>query len=171
MTRVLAVDPGLTRCGIAVVDGDAGRALQMRYVGVARTDSALPLAERLLLLEGQVVELIDAYGPDVVAVQRVFSQHNVTSAMSTAQAAAVVLLAGARAGLGTAEHTPTEVKASVTGDGRAAKDQVAAMVTRLLRLPGPPRPVDATDALALAICHLWRTPMQQRLLRAGGGAR
>lgn len=163
MTRVLAVDPGLTRCGVAVVDGGPGRSLVMRHVEVLRTDAAEGQALRLLSLEQQLQELFGWHRPDVVAVERVFSQHNVASAMATAQAAAVVLLLGARLNLRTYEHTPTEVKASVTGNGRAEKGQVAAMVTRLLRLTEPPRPVDATDALALAICHLWRTPMLSRI--------
>ncbi len=156
--RVLAVDPGLTRCGVAVVDGDHGRALAMRHCGVLRTEPDLPLAERLRLLDVEFGRLVREYRPDRVVVERVFSQHNVRTAMATAQAAAVALLAGARDGLPTAEHTPTEVKAAVTGNGRAGKDQVAVMVTRILGLPAPPRPVDATDALALGICHVWRTP-------------
>lgn len=163
MTRVLAVDPGLTRCGVAVVDGGPGRSLLMQHVGVLRTDQEAAQAQRLLSLEQQLQELFHGHRPHVVAVERVFSQHNVASAMATAQAAAVALLLGARAGLPTHEHTPTEVKASVTGNGRADKGQVASMVTRLLGLREPPRPVDATDALALAICHLWRAPMLARL--------
>ena len=163
MTRVFAVDPGLTRCGVAVVDGGPGRALRMMHVDVISTDAGLPLAQRLLGIEVQVARIIAAHSPDIVAVERVFSQHNVASAMATAQAAAVVLLIGARSGLPTAQHTPTEVKAAVTGSGRADKAQVASMVTRLLGLAAPPRPVDATDALALAICHLWRMPMLERI--------
>ncbi len=166
MTRVFAVDPGLTRCGVAVVDGGPGRPLQVRHFDVVRTDAGLPLAQRLLELEVRTRSLVETYAPDVVTVERVFSQHNVASAMTTAQAAAVVLLIGARAGLPTAEHTPTEVKAAVTGNGQADKEQVAAMVVRLLGLASPPRPVDATDALALAICHLWRMPMLARIKAA-----
>ena len=129
----------------------------------------MPLAQRLLVLESAFIGLVTAFSPEVVAVERVFSQHNVASAMGTAQAAAIALLVGARAGLPTAEHTPTEVKASVTGSGRADKDQVAAMVTRLLKLPAPPKPADATDALALGICHLWRMPMLARIKAAEVG--
>lgn len=163
MTRVLAVDPGLTRCGVAVVDGAPGRGLRMRHVDVLCTDAEDPKSQRLLSLELRIDELFRRHRPDVVAVERVFSQHNVATAMATAQAAAVVLLLGARSGLPTYEHTPTEVKASVTGNGRADKAQVAMMVTRLLGLSEPPRPVDATDALALAICHLWRVPLLSRI--------
>jgi crossover junction endodeoxyribonuclease RuvC len=163
VARVLAVDPGLTRCGVAVVEGGPGRSLQLVHVDVLVTSPQDPLASRLLELDTSLVEVLDAHRPDIVAVERVFSQHNVASAMTTAQAAGIALLLGARRGLATHEHTPTEVKASVTGNGRADKAQVAAMVTRLLHLTEPPKPVDATDALALAICHLWQMPFLARL--------
>ena len=167
VARVLAVDPGLTRCGVAVVDGGPGRRLRMQYVGVLRTDAVEATGVRLLQLQQGMDDLVQTYTPDVVAVERVFSQRNVMTATGTAQAAAVALLIGAGRGLPTHEHTPTEVKASVTGNGRADKAQVAAMVTRLLGLAEPPTPVDATDALALAICHLWRIPMLARIRAAG----
>jgi len=112
----------------------------------------------------------DRYEPDAVAVERVFSQHNVRTVMGTAQVSGVALLAAARNGLPTALHTPSEVKAAVTGHGRADKAQVAAMVVRVLRLPSPPRPADSTDALALAICHLWRGPAATRLQAAVAAA-
>jgi crossover junction endodeoxyribonuclease RuvC len=166
--RVLAVDPGLTRCGVAVVDGGPGRALAMLHCDVLRTEPDLPVAQRLHGLDGEFRALLEAHDPQVVVVERVFSQHNVRSAITTGQAAAVALLAAAHAGLPTAEHTPTEVKAAVTGSGQADKRQVAAMVTRVLGLPCPPTPADATDALALAICHLWRMPMLQRIHAKGG---
>ncbi|MFF0727497.1 crossover junction endodeoxyribonuclease RuvC [Streptomyces sp. NPDC004134] len=164
--RVLGVDPGLTRCGVGVVDGAAGRALRMVAVGVVRTPSDAPTPERLLLIERGIEEWLDAQRPEAVAVERVFSQHNVRTVMGTAQASAVAILCAARRGLPVALHTPSEVKAAVTGSGRADKAQVGAMVTRLLRLDAPPKPADAADALALAICHLWRAPAQDRLLRA-----
>ena len=153
--RVLGVDPGLTRCGLGVVDGVPGRA-GLVAVGVARTAADLPLGERLVALERVVEEWLDEHRPDAVAVERVFAQANVRTVMGTAQAGAVAVLCAARRGLPVALHTPSEVKAAVTGSGRADKDQVAAMVARLLRLAGPPRPADASDALALALCHLWR---------------
>jgi crossover junction endodeoxyribonuclease RuvC len=99
----------------------------------------------------------------VVAVERVFAQNNTRTAMATAQAAAMALLAATQAGLPAVMHTPSEVKAAVTGNGRADKQQVGAMVTRLLRLDSTPRPADAADALALAICHAWRAPLTTRL--------
>jgi len=101
-----------------------------------------------------------------VAVERVFSQHNVRTVMGTAQAGAVAIVCAARHGVPVALHTPSEVKAAVTGSGRADKQQVTEMVTRLLRLPDRPRPADCADALALAICHLWRGAAQQRLAAA-----
>ncbi|MDT3398989.1 crossover junction endodeoxyribonuclease RuvC [Streptomyces sp. B1866] len=164
--RVLGVDPGLTRCGIGVVDGSAGRPLRMVAVGVVRTPADSDLGRRLVLIEQGVEEWLEEHRPDCVAVERVFSQHNVRTVMGTAQASAVALLCAARRGLPVALHTPSEVKAAVTGSGRAEKAQVGAMVTRLLRLAAPPKPADAADALALAICHIWRAPATSRLERA-----
>ena len=163
--RVLGVDPGLTRCGLGVVEGTAGRPLTMKAVGVVRTPADIPVAERLVLIEEGVEQWLDLHRPEAVAVERVFSQHNVRTVMGTAQASAVAMLCAARRGLPVELHTPSEVKAAVTGAGRAEKAQVGTMVMRLLRLDAPPRPADAADALALAICHIWRTPLQQRLNR------
>jgi crossover junction endodeoxyribonuclease RuvC len=156
-------------------------------VGHARTPATDPVERRLHAVEREVEAWLDRPRPDAVAVERVFSQHNVRTVMGTAQASAVALVAAARRGLPVALHTPSEVKAAVTGHGRADKHQVAAMVTRLLRLEAPPRPADATDALALAVCHVWSgaatsrlqdaaraqhaalARAQQRALRAGAG--
>src|SRR5271156_6174222 len=154
--RVLGVDPGLTRCGVGVVDGAPGRALTMIKVGVIRTSPADDIATRLLAIETELEQWLDACQPDAVAVERVFSQQNVRTVMGTAQAGAVAIVCAARRGLPVGTHTPSEVKAAVTGNGRAAKDQVTTMVSKLLRMTAPPRPADAADALALAICHLWR---------------
>ncbi|WP_426566816.1 crossover junction endodeoxyribonuclease RuvC [Angustibacter sp. McL0619] len=154
--RVLGVDPGLTRCGVGVVDGAPGRPLQLVAVDVLRTPPTLDVARRLRQLEEGLEQWLSATSPDVVAVERVFSQHNVRTVMGTAQASAVAMLVAARRGLPVALHTPSEVKAAVSGNGRADKAQVAAMVTRLLRLDAAPKPADASDALALAICHVWR---------------
>src|SRR6266849_3715507 len=148
--RVLGVDPGLTRCGLGVIDGVPGR---------------------LLALEAEIDRWLTEHRPDAVAVERVFSQHNVRTVMGTAQAGAVAIVCAARHGLPVALHTPSEVKAAVTGSGRADKAQVTHMVTRLLRMPDPPRPADAADALALAICHLWRGGAQARLAAAAAAAR
>lgn len=160
--RVLGVDPGLTRCGLGVVDGAPGRATLVA-VGVARTPADAPLGLRLVGLEKVIEEWLDLHRPHAVAVERVFSQANVRTVMGTAQAGAVAIVCAARRGLPVVLHTPSEVKAAVTGSGRADKAQVGVMVARLLRLDGPPKPADAADALALAICHLWRAPAQARL--------
>jgi crossover junction endodeoxyribonuclease RuvC len=167
--RVLGVDPGLTRCGLGVVDGMPGRPPTLVGAGVLCTPATADIAARLLALEGGIDRWLADYRPDAVAVERVFSQHNVRTVMGTAQAGAVAIVCAARRGLPVALHTPSEVKAAVTGSGRAGKDQVTAMVTRLLRMDGPPRPADTADALALAICHLWRGGMQRRLAAAAGG--
>jgi crossover junction endodeoxyribonuclease RuvC len=164
--RVLGVDPGLTRCGLGVVDGAPGRPPALVAAGVARTDPKDDLAARLLALEAEISRWLAEHRPDAVAVERVFSQHNVRTVMGTAQAGAVAVLCAARLGLPVALHTPSEVKAAVTGSGRADKAQVTAMVMRLLRLADPPRPADTADALALAICHLWRGGTQSRLAAA-----
>ena len=161
--RVLGVDPGLTRCGVGVVDGAVGRPLRLVAVDVLRTPADADVADRLLALAAGLDAAVAAHRPDVVAVERVFSQHNVRTVMGTAQAAAMAILAAARAGVPVALHTPSEVKAAVTGSGRADKVQVTTMVTRLLRLTEAPKPADAADALALAICQLWRGAAQARL--------
>ncbi|WP_345981665.1 crossover junction endodeoxyribonuclease RuvC [Streptomyces sp. DSS69] len=164
--RVLGVDPGLTRCGIGVVEGVAGRPLTMLGVGVVRTPADAELGDRLVAIERGMEQWLDEHSPGYVAVERVFAQHNVRTVMGTAQASAVAMLCAARRGIPVALHTPSEVKAAVTGSGRAEKAQVGAMVTRLLRLDAPPKPADAADALALAICHIWRAPAQNRLQQA-----
>ena len=164
--RVLGVDPGLTRCGLGVVDGAGGRRVRCVAVDVVRTPADAPLAERLLAVGAVVERWIERHRPDVVAVERVFSQQNVRTVMGTAQVSGVVALLAAKAGLPVAFHTPSEVKAAVTGEGRAGKQQVATMVTRLLALEEQPRPADAADALALAICHCWRAPMLDRMAQA-----
>jgi crossover junction endodeoxyribonuclease RuvC len=172
--RVLGVDPGLTRCGVGVVEGQPGRTCRLVAVEVVLTDPGADLATRLLALDDAITALVADHAPDAVAVERVFSQHNVRTVMGTAQAGAVAVLAGARAGLPVTTYTPSEVKAAVTGSGQADKAQVTAMVTRLLRLATPPRPADAADALALAICHVWRGGARARLLAAAqaqGGRR
>ena len=173
--RVLGIDPGLTRCGVGVVEGEPGRTCRLVGYDVVRSDPHADLAERLLNLDGALTELLATHRPDSVAVERVFSQHNVRTVMGTAQAGAVAVLAAARAGLPVQTYTPSEVKAAVTGSGQADKAQVTAMVTRLLRLTAAPRPADAADALALAICHVWRGGTRARLAaavaRQTGGAR
>lgn len=164
--RVLGIDPGLTRCGIGIVDSTGPQRLEMVGVGVIKTDIDADLEFRLLQLEKEILVWINKYKPDVIAVERVFSQLNVRTAMATGQAAGVALLLAAKSGIPVAMHTPSEVKAAVTGSGRADKKQVAQMVKRLLKLKEIPKPVDSTDALALAICHHWRGVGNARLATA-----
>jgi crossover junction endodeoxyribonuclease RuvC len=166
--RVMGIDPGLTRCGVGVVEGRPGAPGRMIAVDVVRTDPEAPLADRLLALDEGLRRHIEEHRPESVAVERVFSQHNVASVIGTAQASGIALLAAARAGLPTATYTPSEAKAAVCGNGTADKRQVTAMVTRVLRLAEPPRPADAADALAIAVCHLWRGGMKARIAAAGG---
>ncbi|WP_139978667.1 crossover junction endodeoxyribonuclease RuvC [Nocardioides litoris] len=161
--RVLGIDPGLTRCGMGVVDGDVGRPLRLVDVGVLRTTSTLPVPERLVTIERGVDAWIEEHQPDAVAVERVFARSDVSTVMGTAQASGIAMVCAARRGLPVALHTPSEVKAAVSGSGRADKAQVTAMVTRILRLDAPPKPADAADALALAITHIWRGGAQARL--------
>ena len=164
--RVLGVDPGLTRCGVAVIDGAPGSKVRLRHIGVLRTDPSVAIERRLMALEIGLEAIVAEHAPDVIAVERVFSQHNVRTAMATAQAAAVALLIAARRGIDVAMHTPTEVKAAVTGSGRADKSQVTAMVTRVLGLTESPKPADAADAAAIAICQAWRGEALSRIEQA-----
>lgn len=159
--RVLGVDPGLTRCGLGVVDGGS-RDLRMVAVGVARTTPERSTGDRLAYLQDEIDTWLDRFEPESIALERVYAAEHVPTVMTTAQVSGLVLVAGARRGLPVVLHTPTEVKAAVTGSGRADKSQVATMVTRILTLPEPPKPADAADALALAICHQWRGLGQQR---------
>ena len=156
--RVLGVDPGLTRCGIAVVDVAPNRTATLVGVTVVGTGAEQPLDRRLLAIDEAVNEWLERYAPDHVAVERMFAQHNTPTVMGAA---------AARHGIPVALHTPSEVKAAVTGSGTAGKDQVTAMVTRILRLDTPPKPADAADALALAITHAWRGGLMGRGLDTG----
>lgn len=154
--RVLGVDPGLTRCGFGVVDIEPNRRATLVDVTVVGTRADVALEQRLLAISNSIDEWLDRYSPEVLAVERVFSQLNVSTVMGTAQASGVVIAAAARRGITVALHTPTEVKAAVTGNGQADKIAVTKMVTRILRLDRAPTPADAADALALAITHAWR---------------
>ncbi len=164
--RVLGIDPGLTRCGVGVVDGGVGRPLSLVDVGVVKTGADLPIEQRLMLIARGIDAWIEATAPDAIAVERVFSQANVKTVMGTAQVSGLALVAAANRGIPVTMHTPSEVKAAVTGSGRADKQQVGTMVTRLLRLDAMPKPADAADALALAICHIWRGPASNRIQAA-----
>jgi crossover junction endodeoxyribonuclease RuvC len=163
---IMGIDPGLTRCGVGVISQKSIRELSLVDVGVILTPVDAPLEERLLGIEREIEAWIEKTSPDVVAVERVFAQHNVRTVMGTGQAAGIALLVAARRGIPVALHTPSEVKAAVTGSGRAGKVQVAEMVKRILNLETIPKPVDATDSLALAITHAWRGEGTSRLSAA-----
>ena len=169
--KVLGIDPGLTRCGVGVLEGQPGKKLTLVAVGVIRTPATMPLAERLHQIYGGISEWIDSHQPDEISVERVFAQANRRSAMETAQAAGLALTLAAERKIPVALHTPSEVKAAVTGSGRADKAQVGEMVRRLLGLKEAPEPADAADALALAICHIYQSPItgkiRERAERAG----
>ena len=154
--RVLGIDPGLTRCGVGIVDVGSDRRATLVYVGVIRTPPENALEQRLLAIGTGLAEVLDEFGPHAVALERVFAQHNLRTVMGTAQASGVALHAAASRGLAVGLHTPSEVKAAVTGYGAADKTQVGTMVARILRLSEVPQPADAADALAIAITHGWR---------------
>jgi crossover junction endodeoxyribonuclease RuvC len=169
--RVLGVDPGLTRCGLGVVDGRPGRPPSLVHVEVFRTLADAPLEQRLLTLFSALDEAIRTHRPDLVVVERVFAQHNLRTVTGTAQVAGLALVAAARHGIPVRSHTPSEVKAAITGSGTAGKAQVTAMVTRILKLSSAPRPADAADSLALAICQIWRGSGLARLADAASAGR
>jgi crossover junction endodeoxyribonuclease RuvC len=164
--RVMGVDPGLTRCGLSVIQNGKGRQVIALDVDVVRTPPDAALSVRLLAISDTVEHWMDTHLPDVIAIERVFAHQNANTAMGTAQAGGVIALAAAKRDIPVHFHTPSEVKAAVTGNGRAGKAQVTEMVTRILALQTKPTPADAADALALAICHCWRAPMIERMAAA-----
>jgi crossover junction endodeoxyribonuclease RuvC len=166
--RVLGIDPGLTRCGVGIVDVEPNRTARLVEVLVIRTPPSMRLEERLLAVGDGIAELLDRHQPQAVAIERVFAQHNLRTVMGTAQVSGVALHAAAKRGLPVALHTPSEVKAAITGYGSADKKQVQAMVARILGLSEVPKPADAADALAIAICHAWRGGPTQTPGGAGG---
>jgi crossover junction endodeoxyribonuclease RuvC len=161
---VLGIDPGLTRCGYAAVDAGTN-AHRLRAIGVLRTQATVPVPNRLAELRAGLAELIAAVQPDVVAVERVFFQVNVRTAMSVGQASGLALAEAAAAGCEVVEYTPNQVKEAVAGWGGAPKDQVQRMVQLRLGLAAPPEPADAADAAALALCHLAIAPLREALAR------
>ena len=166
VTRVLGIDPGLTRCGYAVVDGRGTNAESAVAMGVLRTPPDQPLPQRLAALGTELAALIAEFAPDVVAVEHVFFQVNVRTAMSVGQASGLALAEAARAGCEVAQYTPNQVKGAVAGWGAAPKEQVQKMVQARLRLSRAPEPPDAADAAALALCHLASAPMRARVAAA-----
>ena len=187
---ILGVDPGLTRCGVGVIEAGAHRRLSFIHVDVVRSAPDQSQDLRLLAIYEGLSEKIERFAPDAVSIERVFAQDNRNTVLGTAQAAGMAMLAAAQRGIPVALHTPTESKLAITGNGKAEKAQVERMVARILGLNEPPKPADAADALAVAICHALRpqgalqggereqhlTPAQrqwamaaQRSRRGGGG--
>ncbi|WP_342319851.1 crossover junction endodeoxyribonuclease RuvC [Corynebacterium mayonis] len=160
--RVMGIDPGLTRCGLSIVQAGKGRSIIPVAVGVVRTPSTAELSERLVRLSRAVSEWIDDYQPDVVVMERIFERGNVSTVMHTAHAVGVMVLAAAERDIPVHMYTPSEVKKAISGNGRADKKQMTTMVTRILGLSEPPKPADAADALAIAVCHCWRAPLLAR---------
>jgi len=169
LMRVLGVDPGLTRCGVGVVEVAANRRARLVHVTVVRTPSTMALEQRLVRIAAGIGAAMDEFHPDAVAVERVFAQANVRTVMGTAQAAGLALHAAASRSIPVTLHTPSEVKAAISGYGNADKKQVATMVARVLGLAEAPRPADAADALALAICHAWRVGAPTAASAGGAG--
>lgn len=153
---ILGVDPGLTRCGVGVIEAGAYRRLSFIHVDVVRSDPKMSQDLRLLAIYNGLVEKIERFAPDTVSIERVFAQENRNTVLGTAQAAGLAMLAAAQRGIPVALHTPTESKMAITGNGKAEKIQMERMVARILGLNTLPKPADAADALAIAICHALR---------------
>jgi crossover junction endodeoxyribonuclease RuvC len=168
---VLGVDPGLTRCGYAAIEVGQTRVPTLLKMGVVSTDVSADLPDRLATLQTDFEVLMDEAQPDAVAVEQVFFQNNVRTAMGVGQASGLVLAMAARRGIHVVQYTPSQVKSAVTGSGTANKLQVQQMVQRQLKLRSLPQPPDAADAAALALCHLAVSPMRQSIARATVGAR
>ena len=162
---VLGIDPGLTRCGYGAVEGGPA-GLRAVAAGVLTTEATAPLPDRLAELQAGLRALIVEVAPQAVAVERVFFSANARTAMAVGQASGLALAEAATAGCDVAQYTPNEVKVAVTGAGAAPKEQVIRMVQSLLSLPAPPRPADAADALALAVCHHACAPLRRRVAGA-----
>lgn len=154
--RVLGIDPGLTRCGVGIVDVTATRTATLVDVVVIRSGAELPLEQRLLMVGDEIERLLALHQPHAVAIERVFAQQNLSTVMGVAQISGVALHLAAKRALPVGLHTPSEVKSAITGYGSADKKQVATMVAKLLGLAELPKPADASDALAIAICHAWK---------------
>lgn len=160
---VLGIDPGLTRCGYAVVSMTSPNAVSAKAMGVIRTDKDDDIADRLAQLHADIDALIAEFSPDVVAIEQVFFQNNVRTAMSVGQASGVVLALARLRGCEVAQYTPSQVKDAVAGWGNANKMQVQKMVQARLSLATLPTPADAADAAAIALCHCSCAPVSHRL--------
>lgn len=153
---ILGIDPGLTRCGFGVVAKEKSRAVKFVAVGVVQSPSTMELSARLALIGNEVEKVLDFHKPERVAIERVFSQKNLNTVIGIAQISGIIVYLSQQRGIPVIFYTPTEVKAAVTGSGKAAKDQVMLMVQKILKLKELPKPADAADALAVAITSAWR---------------
>lgn len=167
---VLGIDPGLSRCGYGLVQ-QRRRGSRVVALGTFRTDPGAATPQRLAELQADVRALVREHRPAVVAVERVLFQVNARTAIPVAQAAGIAMVEAVSAGCEVVEYSPNEVKQAVTGVGGADKEQVARMVQALLGISEPIRPVDAADAVALALCHLARAPLAARVAAAGSDLR
>lgn len=149
---ILGIDPGFAIVGWAVIEASSGRARPIAY-GAIRTPAHTDLEERLLMIENDLNTIIDKYKPEEMAVEELFFNTNITTAISVAEARGVILLTAHKKGVKVYEYTPLQVKQAVVGYGKAEKKQVIAMVTSILKLPSPPKPDDTADAVAIALCH------------------
>ena len=163
---VLGVDPGLTRCGYAVLKMESAQSISALAIGVIRTPPQNALHDRLAELHGEIDSLLVEYSPDAVAIEQVFFQNNVRTAMGVGQASGIVLALAARAGCTVAQYTPSAVKNTVAGWGSATKEQIGHMVQQRLRLDAVPTPADAADAAAIALCHCATAPFQRAAVAA-----
>lgn len=161
---VLGIDPGVSRCGYCVLEGSGSRH-RVVALGVLRTAPEEPLPARLAELASELAGLFDEFRPQALAVERVLFQVNVRSAMSVGQVSGLAMVEAARRGVAVTEYSPNEVKDAVVGYGGATKEQVQRMVQTLLRLADPPRPADAADAAAVALCHLSRAGLAEAVRR------
>ncbi len=154
--RILGIDPGLTRCGLGIIDTDDRRGVKFIDVRVVRSAPGADIAERVHHVAAGIAEHLDAFRPDAVAIERVFAQQNVSTVIGVANISGAVMFAAGERGIPVTMYTPSEVKAAVSGYGSADKAQVQNMVSRVLKLDVVPKPADAADALAIAICHAWQ---------------
>lgn len=163
---VLGIDPGLTRCGYAVLQVQGNTDVSLTSLGVLRTKPEDELPARLAEIAQEVEALLDQYQPTAVAVEHIFFQSNVRTAMSVGQVSGLVLSAAARRGIEVVQYSPNQVKLAITGWGGADKAQVQKMVKQRLKLNTIPKPADAADAAAIALCHIASSPLAMRVAQA-----
>ena len=167
---VLGIDPGLTRCGYAVLRVSGNTEVSMSALGVLSTSPEKDLPNRLAEIAREIEDLLDEYQPSAVAVERIFFQSNVRTAMSVGQVSGLVLSAAARRNIEVVQYSPNQVKLALTGWGGADKAQVQKMVKERLKLNSIPKPADAADAAAIALCHIASSPLSAKIAQSTMGA-